>query len=218
MRSLSLEWWVERIKNGPFSLARYGDGELYCMWGKQGQNSNGCLYTSKLRKDLLATMTPRLDFYHGLQRVLPHDRIRAEQQWPQIDWYDSEVFGEAVAAGKLFPLIEQLRKMKTAIIGNATLLPIKELIGSMDFITVPKSNSHEVKKFVYCSIKRSEADVFLFSCGMAANVFVSELHNGKRYFLDLGHIWDPLVGSMSRCDLEKVDKETIEKNLCPLEQ
>lgn len=213
MKYYNLQYYVDKLKNGErFSLARYGDGEFYCMWGKGTENSNGCRYSPELREALLGSMKWQDDpsFIYGMQRVLPHDARRIEDQFPGIDWHDSEIFGEAVAEGKLFPLIEQLRKMTVVIIGNETLKPVEIILGAKEFIKVPKYNTFDFPpKFpIY------ENAVYLFSCGMAANAFIAEFHGiNNNWYLDMGHIWDPFVGNMSRCDLEGKTMEDIKKNL-----
>lgn len=222
MKSYNLQYYVDKLKNGEkFSLARYGDGEMLCMWGKQGGNSNGCRYSPELREALLDSMKHKDDptFIYGMQRVLPADRARMEKEYPDVDWYDSEIFSEAVANGELYPLIAQLRKKSVVVIGNMSIYPICELLGTgVQFIEVQPSNSYEEKDFVISTITNilNDGDIYLFSCGMAANAFISELH-GKidGWFIDVGHIWDPFVGLMSRCDLEGKTKEDIERNLKP---
>jgi hypothetical protein len=218
-----LQFYVDKIKNGEkFSMARYGDGELYCMWGKQGQNSNGCKYYPELRADLLkglTTLQMKPNFIYGLQRVLPRDEERVMREYGGIDWYDTEIFSEAVAKGELYPLVEQLRKMKVVVIGNNSITDFcRGELGVTGFIYVEPSNAYDQKEHVLDHVKKlaklSGADVFLFSCGMAANVFIHELH-GKvdGWLLDMGHIWDPFTGNMSRCDLEGKTLEDINKNL-----
>lgn len=213
MKSFNLQWYVDKLKRGEkFSLVRYGDGEMYCMWGKKGENSNGCKYSSELRKALLESMGHKEeDFIYGMQRVLPQDRKRFEAEYPDIEFLDTEIFSDAVANGELFPFIEQLKKMKVVIIGNESIRPIKKFLPYTEFIEVPKSNAFDSEfEFIDCG----DNTVYLFSCGMAANAFISKLHgqvNG--WLIDIGHIWDPFVGKMSRCDLEGKTLEDIEKNL-----
>ena len=219
MKYYNLQYYVDKLKNGEkFSLARYGDGEMLCMWGKQGQNSNGCRYSPELREALLDSMKYKDDpsFIYGMQRVLPKDKERFEKEYPDIEFYDTEIFSEAVANGELYPLIEQLRRMPTVIIGNKSIKPIKGLLNSAEFIEVSSSNSYDERERIIGWIKDIGHNyTFLFSCGMAANAFISELHKELPHanLIDLGHIWDPFVGLMSRCDLEGKTKEDIEKNL-----
>ena len=206
-----LQYYVDKLKSGEkFSLARYGDGELYCMWGRSGGNSNGCRYSSELRQALLDSMRHQKDpsFIYGLQRVLPRDEDRITSEYLGVDWYDTEIFSEAVADGELYPLIEQLRKMKVVVIGNSSIRGFCESQLGAEFVEVPPFNAYDE----VISLPMN-AEVYLFSCGMAANAFIAELHGVlDATLIDLGHIWDPFTGNMSRCDLEGKTLEDINKN------
>lgn len=210
MKSYNLEYYVDKLKKGEkFSLIRFGDGEMYCMWGKQGENSNGCRYSSELREALLKSMTIKdPQFIYGMQRVLPRDRVRFEQEYPDIEFHDSEIWGEAVAQGKLYPLIEQLKKMPVFLIGNETLKPVAEMLGAF-FKKVPPSNAFD-KPYPFTTAHSGM--VFLFCAGMASNVWIAEHWDKDNWYIDVGHIWDPLVGIMSRCDLEGKTLEDMKKN------
>lgn len=213
-----LQYYVDKLKNGErFSLARYGDGELYCMWGRSGRNSNGCWYSSKLSHALNRSLKHKDDptFIYGLQRVLPKDQERAEKY--DVNWHDSEFLGEAVANGELYPLIKQLRKMNVCFIGNESIKPVLDYFPGASFVEVPPDNAYEEHERVISEIKNyGIADVYLFSCGMASNAFISRLHGKVNAFLiDVGHIWDPFVGKMSRCDLIGKTKKDIDRNLKP---
>jgi len=202
---------VNKLQKGErFSLARYGDGELYCIWGKRGTNSNGCHYTTELREALIESLKPKKNFIHGLQRVLPRDEERIVKEYPDIDWHDTEFLSEAVANGELFPLIEQLRRMRVATIYKRN--PSKIINNEFSFI-VPPSNSYDLREDIVNWVKNTPADVFLFSCGMAANALIYELHGIDAWLIDVGHIWDPFFDEMSRCDLLDKTKEDINKNL-----
>lgn len=212
-----LQFYTEKLKNMEhFSLARYGDGELYCIWGRQGKNSNGCYYTPNLRIGLIESLIPKDNFIFGMQRVLPHDLKRAQEQFPHIQWYDSEIFGDELVAGNLYPFLKELTRHRIVIIGNSSIRPISKFLKYDLFIEVPPSNAFEEKDRVYKEIfDYGQPAVYLFSCGMAANVFISELH-GKidhAFLIDIGHIWDAFVGNMSRCNLEGMTQEQIDRNL-----
>lgn len=215
----SLQFYVDKLKNGErFSLARYGDGELYCMWGKKGQNSNGCKYSLELREALFDSMQHKDDpsFIYGLQRVLPQDEERVILQYPNIEWHDTEIFSEAVANGELYPLIKQLDEMEGIhVVGNESIeWKLAELIDWDSYHTVPPFDAYNNRKEVTEWILLNKPKIVLFSCGMAANAFIGELHGQvDSTLIDLGHIWDPFTGNMSRCDLEGKTLEDINKNL-----
>lgn len=217
MKYFNLQYYVDKLKAGEkFSLARWGDGEMYCMWGSRStHNANGCRYSPELRRALLDSMHHENDptFIYGMQEVYTRDRKRIEEEYPNIDWHDSEFLSRAVAEGKLFPLINQLQKMKIIIIGNESLFEFShKILKVKDFIKVPSSNCFDTPP----DIPLLKDHVYLFSCGMAANVFISRLHRKiDAWLIDVGHIWDPFVGNMSRCDLEGKTMEEINKNLLP---
>lgn len=207
----NLQFYVDKLKAGEkFSLARYGDGELLCMWGKQGGNSNGCAYTPELRAALLQSMkVTDQDFIHGLQRVELWDQDRIISEYPAIEWHDSEIFGEAAASGGLAPFIEEINKHPVTVIGNYSIREATaKLFPHRWFIEVPPVNAFQVEAEVVGKILwedrfTKEPKVYLFSCGMAANALVASLHGKVQgWLLDVGHIWDPFAGSMSRCDLQ----------------
>ena len=211
MKSYNLQHYIDKIKSGEkFSLARYGDGELLCMWGKEGRNSNGCLYSIDLRAGLLASMNYENDhsFIYGLQRVLPKDAERIQKDYPKIDWHDTEIFGEASANNSLDAFIGELKNHPITIIGNYSIRDATlKLLPHRWFIEVPpvdalRSMPEVIEKIKWENRFATDPKIYLFSCGMAANVMVSKLHgNVNGWLIDVGHIWDIFAGSKSRCDL-----------------
>ena len=219
---LPLSWYVTMLACGAtFSLARYGDGELACMSGAEGVNTDGCRYSPDLAADLRRSLTRTdADFLYGLQRVLPTDvpRLCSLRSGP---WVDSEVFGRALLSGGLFPLIDQLRRMETVLVGNAGLRPAAALIGCGRFIETPEKDTYEVKdQIIRELLAHPTPAVFLFSCGMTAKVMIAELHGrlGSSWLLDLGHLWDVFVGRRSRAELESMREIDISQNLIPAEK
>lgn len=207
-----LKYYTDKIATwSKFSLARYGDGEILCMIGKKGGNSNGCAYTPELREALMKSMEKRPNFIHGLQRVLPHDEKRMLERFPDIEWHDTEIFSEAVAVAgdteDFKDFLSVLQGKQVMIIGNFSIRDAtKDLLPNRWFFEVPPSNAFEKKAEVLEAVRwnnRFNKDVvYLFSCGMAANAFISELHGEiDGWLIDVGHIWDPFAGSKSRCDL-----------------
>lgn len=206
-----IQWWVDRLDT-PLSLARFGDGEFLCIEGKQGGNSHGCAYTPELRADLIETLRDNR-ILKGMQRILPK-QLHKVRPILQGEWVDTEVFGEALAAGELKPFFDKLRTKKIVIVSskNKDAFPI-----SHDFIETPSTNTHAHKDRIVKEILEYPYNnsIFLLACGMAAGPIVSACH-GKipgASFIDIGHILDPFIGDPSREYLKHVPDEILQKNL-----
>ncbi len=220
-----LWWYVEKIEhNESFSLARYGDGELYCIWGREGENSHGCKYSPELRKSLQESLHAHITdpkFIYGLQRVLEPDAHRIMSETRCV-WYGSELFGDELVNGRLYPLFEILRKRRVVVFANAECSgAARKILPDAGNVVIPRTNSYNYKGAVYQAFEYYMRDnrqtIFLFSAGMGATAFVHELHGiyPLATLIDFGHIWDAFAGENSRCNLEGIDPEIIAKNLCP---
>lgn len=222
LTKLPLSHFVDKLKNKEyFTMSRYGDGEWLCIMGKKGGNSNGCAYTAMLRNDLIHSLMHKdPNFMYGMQRILPQQLLQADnylrEKGMRLDWFDSEMFADTLAEGGLFPLIEQLRKMRTVIIGNEEWNWDNTLFTPDLWIKVPRANAHFEKHRVIKEVMDyGKPAVYLFSCGMAACSFVSELHGKipESFMLDIGHIWDPFCGLKSRDYLVHLNEDIIKQNL-----
>jgi hypothetical protein len=155
-------------------------------------------------------------FIYGLQRVLPQDEKRMISEYLDVKWHDSEFLSIDVAEGRLFPLIEQLKKMTVTLITNLhAASAFESIIGYKNLVAVMPFNAYKERERTLSLIRMMpKTDIYIFSCGMAANAFIGELHGELDAFLfDAGHIWDPFYGLMSRCDLEGKTADDINKNL-----
>lgn len=212
-----IEWWATRLET-PLSLARFGDGEFLCIEGKKGGNSHGCAYTPELRADLMAALAYDAPGYlKGMQRILPAQskRIRSSIMG---EWVDTEIFGDALAEGKLGPLFDTLRTRDLVIVSSKEKRAVP--LSYRHFIEVPRTNAHAEKERIvnqvldYCK-GAENPPIVLFACGMAAGTFVHALHGkvGQASLIDIGHIFDPFVGEASRDYLAKVPEDVLMQNL-----
>lgn len=210
MKYYNLQHYVDKMKNGEkFSLIRFGDGEMLCIRGVQGENCDGTSYSPKLRKGLISSTTIKdPQFIYGMQRVMPDDKQRFERMFPEIDWHDSEFLADSVAKGELYPFIEQLKKMKTIIIGNKDLKKASTLIGAK-FIEIPDRNAYDTE---YPIKEKLKDTVVLFSAGMSSNPWIAEHWDKDNWYIDVGHIWDGYVGKMIRTYLSEIPKDILMKN------
>lgn len=218
LEKVTLEELAGSIELGTFfSIARYGDGELYCLEGRQGENSQGCKYTEELRSDLIKTLEPKKGVIHMVSStMLAEDKIAFEKYAELHDrkWLDTEIFPEGIKSGELKKFFDAIRKYPIVIISSEEKRKVP--LPYVHFIQTPISNTHAEKERIKSEVLAyGKPAVYLFACGMAATVLAYELHDMIPYswFLDIGHILDPFIGIKSRGYLEELTHEQIFKNL-----
>lgn len=215
MKYYSLDYFVNKIKKGEhFSIARYGDGELYCMEGREGANSHGCQYLPELRESLIKSLEYKDNLYHLVSStMLPEDKVLFEK-YKDKSWGDTEIFPEALKKGELKKFFDAIKKYPVVIISSGEKRKVP--LPYTHFIETPLTNTYlEKERIIGEVLAYGKPAIYLFSCGLSAGVLVSELHGQIPYswFLDIGHILDPLIGIMSRDYLLELSHEQIFRNL-----
>lgn len=212
----SIAHWARLVREVPFSLARFGDGEFLCIQGHSGGNSHGCAYTLELKQDLIDALEERDKlFLKGMQRITRHQLLQIE---PLLSgsWVDSEIFADSLARGELMPLFRAIQEKRSVLVSSSGKEKILQYFPKMDFIEVPRTNAHAQKEQILEKCRaHKDAEIFLFACGMAAGAFVHALHKEMRgvTLFDIGHIFDPFCGEMSRDYLPGVDPVILRSNL-----
>lgn len=207
IKPLSLTDFVAMIETVPgFSFARFSDGGFFCMQGRKGQNCDGVVYTQEQASALLgAIRDPNIT--HGLTSIAVH--AANAKEWLaamqlHVEWYDADVMLKASDSGELLPFIECLRRRKSLVVGPSHLarlggFPIVERVECHPTQAFEEVDQLELE--IAYRIKRSKIDTVLFSCGQGASpTLVSRMHSlyPEIVFLDVGSLWDPYVGVLSR--------------------
>ncbi len=148
-----------------------------------------------------------------MQRILP-EQLQRVQHLLVGEWIDSEVLTEALAEGLLGPFFRELERRGMVIISSQdkVRIPFKY----EKFIETPKANAFEQRRRIINEIKEYGRPVnYVFACGMAATAFVSELHGTipGASFIDIGHMFDPFIGDMSRSYLYSADPVKLQRNI-----
>lgn len=194
----------------PFVQANYGDGEWFCILGYQGQNSQGGCYTVELRKALIETLKELRFNYWGwnpgkVETVL----VNEAQQWRaanngKIQWVKKEILAAANCQGELGSVFKALQKRKVLLIGPKHLREL-EILKHNAFIEVPLPNAFTAIKdtvvAIDTQIMKTACDCLLFCSGMASNPTMWRLVPllpSSVTMLDMGAIFDPYVGVLSR--------------------
>lgn len=200
----------------PFSLSRWGDGEWYAVESRPGHNCDQNDYNIKdelgqslsERLQTILSTSKRLKFppYYMLsQRV--GGCYSAEHLYDIQNWQSANIFHWASKDGQLSHLFNALKTATCVIyIGNASLSRLPFI---SQFIEIPDKNVFNQYNKILLDISNTFTDnacqilshkTYIFSAGMAANVFIDDLYNANPYntYIDIGSVFDPYVGRNSR--------------------
>lgn len=201
---------MSELPTGHFS--RFGDGEWYAILGRKGTNIDGCSYEPPgLSQDLrVAAISPPplvTNALQGLVRSKPELMREIRGVVPEVGtWPDADVFREAAKAGKHWELLERGR---VCLVGPVHL----GKLGTLQVVTpVRDAYHHRVTVMRKMWELRREVDTFLLSCGFLANVVIHHMSKPLGPYvslLDVGAIWDPWCGVVSRPWQKKLQKKVL---------
>jgi hypothetical protein len=184
----------------PFAFTRWGDGEWLNIAKAPGGNCDGNLYYHDLGEALEEIVSTKQEYVIGAQD-LAHNLPSSVHKYPQQDWIDADIFHKASIGGRMYLLAEALEDEHVVYIGNKDL---KELPFINEFIEIPSSNvwrwKDELLSRVKSTIEKDTHKLYLFSAGMATNVFIDELWklDSTQTYIDVGSVFDPYVGKHTR--------------------
>lgn len=190
---------IQKIKNKtPFAFSRWGDGEFLNVNGANGQNCDGNIYYEDLGQELKSILSTKQDYYIGVQTLMDWS-IEESKKYDQ-DWCDSDVFHKASMEGNIDELSDVLMDTHVVYIGNETHSKLPFI---NEFITIPYSNVWLRRDQLMSVINDTFGDihkVYLFSAGMATNVFIDRLWDvdNTNIYIDAGSAFDPYVGRKTR--------------------
>lgn len=208
-----LEFYVERLATKQyFAMPVYGDGEWMCLINDNKMinsflsGDKHALLGSTFKNNINTTNVYYATSIETICRCINDIRTQRlaayfekNKAWLQhINWHDGRIILLKFIEGKLFPFIEQLRKMRIVVIGNNKLKTLNDTVFEYDhFIGISKSRQRgydfigtieeEIRKYGH---KRDT--VFLFACGHAAPVVIQRmfLEMPDNYFIDVGKGFD----------------------------
>ena len=212
LKPLELNEIVGRLRaRDPFALVRYGDGEWLAVLGKTppaiwgvNEHEPDLPGLSEALREALKNH-PTENVYLGLVAIKHTRRIGLMpevEEWlaehaPELEWYAGDVFIQASEAGGLWPFIEVLKELDTALVGGPHLKPMAKKLGAR-FVEIPAHNCWEAYGDTLGVLKGVNCDVVLFSAAMMSEVLIPELWDGATTLIDVGALWDPCVGKETR--------------------
>tara|TARA_Y100000310_G_scaffold335781_1_gene418682 strand:+ start:947 stop:1732 length:786 start_codon:yes stop_codon:yes gene_type:complete len=169
-------------------------------------NVDGNIFYEDLGNRLKDIVSVEQDYYMGYMNT-PfttmwgepiHDIMKNE--YPQT-WVNSDILHGLSVRDGLSYMFDLFESIHVVYIGNESL---KTLPFINEFIEIPYNNVWVEYENVLDKIKilidGKQHKTFLFSAGMATNVFVDDLwkYNKNNTYIDVGSVFDPYVGRKSR--------------------
>jgi len=187
--------------NKPFKFARYGDGEIYCMNGKQGHNCDQHIYFPDLGRALRQSIEAP-NYMVGIQPLsVSHIPERVEQYFGHIEnLYNADVLHNASIAGKLSKFDKALDGKYLIIVGP----PHLSTLFSLDCVHIVISpincwlEYEQIRQQIEFHIDGVNNAVVLLAASMMSEVIISYFEEYPHTFIDVGSVFDPYCGVKSR--------------------
>jgi hypothetical protein len=226
----------------PWSLSRWGDGELRALlsendkcwerlaklskaWRKGKTNKSGHHFPPELgeeiRRLLLSKPTHRLAL--GKRFADPEAKApmlgmgRWTKKWlddhqlGDLVWDDMDMIVRALYQYRFEPFVDAMRSRRVVMVGPRHLKEFK--LFPVTHIECPRRNAFKALSHLFRHVtdylaKAGEHTVVSISMGPASPILVEMLwtHCKREHtIIDLGSIWDPFVGDISRRYMERTE-------------
>lgn len=202
----TFERMCEMLRTGQqFSFARYGDGEFFCMSGKQGHNCDKHEYFSDLGIELSKAFYSDPQYMVGIQPLSVKSGLykKAADLWSTspANIYNADTLHNASIDGNIPELFKALEGRPFVVVGPAHLSKVGEF-----FIEIPYVNCW--LQFNQICIKICESllyqrafkinPVILLCASMMSEVIIEHFKDSEATFVDVGSCLDPYYGKLSR--------------------
>lgn len=191
---------VTMLKDGTnFKFARYGDGELYCMTGKQGQNCDGHQYFPAMGKRLRESVEKEPAYMVGIQPLsVSHLADTVEAYFSHFkNLYNADVLHSASIDGQIGKFFHALEGRYIILCGPAHLASLFE--GSVH-IVVPSVNCwlqyEQIKEQL--ALHMVDNCVVLLCASMMSECLIADFADRNITMIDCGSVFDPWAGVLSR--------------------
>lgn len=193
------ERMVTMLKEGTnFKFARYGDGEILCMTGKQGHNCDKHQYFPDMGLRLIQTINEEPDYMVGIQPL-------SVQGMPQVveayfghfkTLYNADVLHSASIDGLLGKFFNVLKGRYIILVGPAHLADLFDCV----HVVIPSLNCwltyQEIKEQI--NFHLVDGAVVLFCASMMTEVLISDFKERNCTMIDAGSVFDPYANVKSR--------------------
>ncbi len=197
----------------PFAYLRYGDGEWFSILGRSGCNYDGQPFSSEtigreLRRtfEYVAGLWPRNSrFYMGLHAGLLQPAIRRylieNGIAYRIHWVSDNLFAlgfHDFSTRRFLEAVKDFSGPKT-LVGNGSLAPVAAGL-ECRHVLIPQTDSHREFARFYRESSFMGPGLLICCAGMDSELMIRLIHekNPDGFYVDCGHVFDPLVGRFTR--------------------
>lgn len=221
---IPLQHYVDMLaRRETFALPQYGPFEFGWLVGGTFSTQEQ-VHLKWITEQLLETIKNNhgLPFYYGCQTQPP---APVQDITPNtFTFYDTSVFIKESLAGRLYPLIAELRQMRILYVGPDFLRFHKAgLFSPTGHVSVPDTNAYLMFDRICSDIKSKllrgsgskPYDLIGFSCGVLAPILIHQLwsENKDVSLMDFGALWDNYFGRISREYMNKLTPAICQSNL-----
>lgn len=193
---------VEDLKDGKmFKFARYGDGEIYCMKGRQGSNCDNHTYFPDLGSALRQTISSEPDYMVGIQPLsVSHLKEDVENYFGHFKTlYNADVLHNASIEGNLKPFVSALSGRYIILVGPAHLAGF---FHTCVHIVTPSVDCwlefKNIREQIDFHVDGVNNTVVLLAASMMSEVIISYFADYTHTFIDIGSVFDVYCGVKSR--------------------
>jgi hypothetical protein len=193
---------IENLKvSKDFKFARYGDGEIYCMNGRNGKNCDGHFYFPTLSMALHKAISPEPEYMVGIQPLsvqhFPKDVDNYFGNFHTL--YNADALHNASLSGSLKQFTAALEGRYIILVGPAHLA---SFFAQCVHIVIPNDNCWteytKIKQQIEFHIDGVNNAVVILAASMMSEVLISNFEDAPHTFIDVGSVLDPYCGVKSR--------------------
>jgi len=215
---------IEKLKrNEHFSLLSYGDGEWSFILDRKADSKRE-KYLEKTREELISALlkTKEKNVYlttifggaseDGYQDLCARAKSFLKEKGVELkEICDARLFYDLLIQIKtmtndqaklvLKEFLATIKNKDIVLVGGKHLREVQKLIPYKKLIVVPTIGANYWIEWIVKEILNyGEPAVYLFSCGIAANIVIAKLHNQikESSLIDIGAFWDFLFGIGTR--------------------
>lgn len=188
----------EVLSGNKVSFARFGDGEFFCIAGRNGNNCDGHKYYPDLGERLKEVLlnSPVTKGFQPLARTLG-----LTKQYEHIQHLNADVFHEMSKRGEFWPVIEHLRGQDDVLVVGQK--HHAHLLNSGNFIEIPAKNCWIEYDTTRARIGATENEIIILCASMMGTVLVDDFRH-RHQVMDMGSVFEPYCGRVSRAHHNQV--------------